>query len=57
MPHITVMGKVPSSLHERSPYYVGTRRLVAALEACRCAPADAFVAHGPKGAETRESVP
>ena len=52
-----ILDKVPSSLHERSPYYVGTRHLVAALEACRCAPADAFVAHGPKGAETRESVP
>ncbi|MEC8113194.1 MAG: hypothetical protein VX101_00715 [Bacteroidota bacterium] len=55
--HGRILDKVPSSLHERSPYYVGTRHLVAALEACRCAPADAFVAHGPQGAETRESVP
>ena len=55
--HGRILDKVPSSLHERSPYYVGTRHLVAALEACRRAPADAFVAHGPQGAETRESVP
>ena len=33
-----ILDKVPASLHERSPYYVGTRHLVEALESCRLTP-------------------
>jgi fructose-1,6-bisphosphatase I len=33
-----ILDKVPASLHERSPYYVGTRHLVDALESCRLTP-------------------
>lgn len=33
--HGRILDKVPSSLHERSPYYVGNRHLVDALQSCR----------------------
>ena len=33
--HGRILDKVPASLHERSPYYVGNRHLVDALQSCR----------------------
>ncbi len=32
---VRIMDKQPQSLHERSPFYIGNRHLVEALEACR----------------------
>ena len=49
--------KAPVALHERSPYYVGTKHLVEGLMACRWAPADAFVTNGPPAARDGEPVP
>ena len=34
---VRIMDKQPQSLHERSPFYIGNRHLVEALEACRWA--------------------
>ena len=52
-----ISDKVPVALHERSPYYVGTKHLVEGLMACRWAPADAFVTNGSATARDGESVP
>ena len=52
-----ILDKVPVALHERSPYYVGTKHLVEGLMACRWAPADAFVTNGPPSARDGEPVP
>ena len=52
-----ILDKVPASLHERTPYYVGTRHLVEALEACRLAPVDAFTTKAPPTAPEPHTVP
>ena len=52
-----ILDKVPASLHERTPYYVGTRHLVAALEACRLARADAFATKAPPNTTEAHPVP
>ena len=52
-----ILDKVPASLHERTPYYVGTRHLVEALEACRLAPVDAFAMKAPPTAPDAHTVP
>ena len=52
-----ILDKVPASLHERTPYYVGTRHLVEALEACRLAPVDAFATKAPPTAQDAHTVP
>jgi len=52
-----ILDLVPTSLHERSPYYVGTRHLVEALEACRIAPVDAFVTKATQPTKDAHIVP
>ena len=52
-----ILDLVPTSLHERSPYYVGTRHLVEALEACRIAPVDAFVTKAAQPTKDAHIVP
>jgi len=51
-----IMDKVPESLHDRSPYYVGIRHLVEGLQACRLAPEDTFVANDPAAASGGEHL-
>jgi fructose-1,6-bisphosphatase I len=43
-----ILDKVPAALHERTPYYVGTRHLVEALVACRLATPGAFAMDPPR---------
>ena len=52
-----ILDKVPKSLHERSPYYVGIRHLVEALEACRHAPANALDTKAPSASQDAQPVP
>ena len=52
-----ILDKVPAWLHERTPYYVGTRHLVEALEACRLAPVDAFATKAQPTTPDAHTVP
>lgn len=54
---VRIMDKRPQSLHERSPFYIGNRHLVEALEACRWPRRDGYERNAPDKDVTPAPIP